>query len=828
MLACCSLALLLFGLPAQNSTGTAGVIQGVVTDPSGSAVPGATVTIAYRVTGFERATTTDLQGRFHFSGVPFNPYHLTVAAPGFQTAVQDVSVRSAIPVKISVKLTVAAEATSVEVHSDTGDLLENVPTDHTDLDRELFTKLPNRHTGSGLSDAITLGTPGVVADSNGFFHPLGEHADTSFSVDNQPITDQQSKNYSNQLPLNIFQSVEVLNGALAPEYGDKSSLVVNAITRSGMGLKRPSGSFSAQYGSFGTPGEAFSLGFGGDKWGNFVAFNVSRSGRYLDSPEFAPLHDTGNDEKFFDRVDFQPATFDTLHLNLFLARSWYQIPNTYDQQASGQDQRQLVRSLNVAPGWVHLFGATTSVTVTPYFREDRVEYYPSHNIFADLPATVSQNRRLANTGAKVDLAYVRGRHNAKIGFAFSHTALDESFSLGITDPAFNTGSNFQPGLVPYDLTRGGSPFRFRGGAGINQQAIYLQDTIALGGASIMAGLREDHYDGLSTGWSLQPRLGLSYLVKATGTVLRASYTRLFETPYNENLVLSSSTGAGGLASNAFGAFGGAPLRPGRRNQFNTGFEQAINKVLQIDGDYFWKFTRNTFDFDTLFNTPIAFPIEWRKSKVDGLALRLTLTNVHGFSAFTVMGHTRARVFGPEIGGLIFNSPLEAGVFRIDHDQAFEQTTQLRYQHGKTGPWVAFTWRYDSGMVAGSVPDMASAIALSADSQAAMGLFCGNTFATLGHPITSCASPVFGATRVRIPAPGTYNPDTNPPRIAPRHLFDVSIGTDNLFHTDRPRYTLRLSALNLTNKEALYNFLSTFSGTHFVTPRVWQAELGLVF
>jgi len=40
--------------------------------------------------------------------------------------------------------------------------------------------------------------------------------------------------------------------------------------------------------------------------------------------------------------------------------------------------------------------------------------------------------------------------------------------------------------------------------------------------------------------------------------------------------------------------------------------------------------------------------------------------------------------------------------------------------------------------------------------------------------------------------------------------------------------LRFTVLNLTNREALYNFLSTFSGTHFVTPRAYQLQLGVSF
>ena len=250
----------------------------------------------------------------------------------------------------------------------------------------------------------------------------------------------------------------------------------------------------------------------------------------------------------------------------------------------------------------------------------------------------------------------------------------------------------------------------------------------------------------------------------------------------------------------------------------------------MDGEYFYKHTRNAFDFDVLFNTPLTFPITWSKAKIDGVGVRINLTNYHGLTAYSVMGHTRARYFGPENGGVIFNSPINNNVFRIDHDQAFQQSTHIQYQFPKSGPWLALSWRYDSGLVAGSVPDLASALNLDADQQAAIGFFCGSNIATLTNPITSCNLPFpqYGATRLRIPAPGTENDDTNPPRIAPRHLFDLGVGMDNVLHTDRYKTNLQFTVINLSNKDVLYNFLSTFSGTHFVTPRVWQGQIRFVF
>jgi hypothetical protein len=138
-----------------------------------------------------------------------------------------------------------------------------------------------------------------------------------------------------------------------------------------------------------------------------------------------------------------------------------------------------------------------------------------------------------------------------------------------------------------------------------------------------------------------------------------------------------------------------------------------------------------------------------------------------------------------------------------------------------------------------VTDFGTALSFDADQQASIGLFCAGPggqriFATLTSPLSndpaSCgASPTgTGATRVKIPADGTENDDHNPPRISPRNLFDIAVGHDNLFHGDRYRWSARVTVINVTNKEALYNFLSTFSGTHFVSPRAVTGELGFHF
>ncbi len=811
-----------------------GTVEGTVTDATGGVIAGAKVDIRNPITGYTASTSTDASGVFRFSNLPFNNYHVEVSQQGFNIGQQDVSVRSLVPVPVRISLVLGAVSTTVNVEATSADLLESVPYAHNDVDISTLTKLPTLSPGSGLSDAIILSSPGVVADSNGFFHPLGDHAQTSFSIDGQPITDQQSKAFSTQIPVNAIQSMELVTGTPNAEFGDKTSLVVNATTRSGLGSK-PAGGFLTEYGSFGTVSEETNLGFGSPRAGYFLAANGSRSGRFLDTPEFSPIHAKGNSGNFFNRLDFIPSNRDALHLNILVARNWFQIPNTLDQP--GQDQRQKVLTFNIAPGYQHTFNPSTLLTVNPFVRRDRVNYYPSGDPFNDSPATLSQQRKLTNWGVRSDVSYASAKHNVKAGGQVSQTRLAENFRLGITDNLFNAvctnaagapqaapgigapagcltralGPNpdFQPGLLALDLTRGGNYFLFADKGTINQYAVYFQDAITIGNLSLSPGVRIDRYDGLSKDTQAQPRMGISYLAPKSGTVLRAGYARTMETPYNENLLLSNSTGEAGL-TDVFGAEGAEPLKPGHRNQYNVGFQQALGRYLQVDGDYFWKFTTNAYDFDVLFNTPVAFPISWKKSKLDGFSLRFSTPNIHGFQGYTTMGHTRARFFGPENGGLLFNSPVDVTVFRIDHDQLFQQTTNVRYQWKKDGPWISGTWRYDSGLVAGAVATIDDLRALSPAEQAVAG-FDGKT-----------------AARIRLPE-GEPDDDTNPARIAPRHLFDFGAGTDNLLmHSEGVKVSVKFIVSNIANKIALYNFQSTFSGTHFVAPRAYTGAIGFSF
>jgi hypothetical protein len=901
-------AALLFLLPVAGlkaQSGNAGTIHGTVTDPTGAVIPNATVHLVNAVSGLDRTTTSDPTGNFEFPNVSFNPYQISASATGFSARTEQVEIRSAVGATVKLVLPVAGNSQTVTVESVAGDLVENDPTFHTDVDRDMFLKVPLESQSSTLSALVTQTTPGVAADSNGLFHGLGDHASNSFNVDGQAITDQQSKVFSNQLPSNSIQSIEVISGAPPAEYGGKTSLVIVATTRSGQGVAKPTGSISGSYGNFGSATGSFDLAYGGKNWGNFLEVDGLNTGRFLDPPEFAVFHDKGNEENTFDRVDYTLTPADSVHLDLNYSRSWFQNPNAFENLnvqnvVSGgttpspafgivgdTDQRSKIGTFNIAPTYTHVIDNNAVFNLTLFARKDLYHYYPSSNPLADRgPAdlqtsSIYQNRSLLDAGGHAEFTYTKGHNNIKAGAEYDSTFLREHDYLGAVDPLYNapcvdgngspvagysnpsqcTGSlsanpNYLPALAPYDFTRGGNYYGYFGHADIKVLGLYVEDEIKAGNWTANLGIRGDLYNGLTVTRQPEPRLGVAYNFKPTNTVLGVSYARTLETPFNENLVLSSQGCSDAVLSPLLACSPGVAgtLQPGFRNEFHASVQQAIGKHFVASGEYIWKYTHNAFDFSILGNTPIFFPIDWHNSKIPGYALHFDVPEWHGISAYSVMSSVQARFFPPQSAGAGATVGQAGLPFRIDHDEKFNQNfhVQYTYGHGKylNGLWGGFNWRYDSGLVAGALPcynvtdpnsgcggtsitlpngepgvDLSG---LTFDQQFQAGILCDGVKATPTSGFTSCDASGYKSSLVSIPSPGTEDDDKNPPRIAPRSLFDATVGKQNLFHTDHYKIDFDVTAINVANNYALYNFLSTFSGTHYVTPRAVTAKVTVNF
>ena len=473
---------------------------------------------------------------------------------------------------------VGGASTTVTVTGD--DLVENDTSLHTDIDRNMIEKLPLESSSSSVSSLVTLSTPGVAADSNGLFHGLGDHASNSFSVDGQPISDQQSKVFSNQIPSNSIQSIQVIAGAPPAEYGDKTSLVIQVTTRSGQGLTKPTGSITSSYGAFGSATGGFDIGYGSQTWGNFFELDGLNTGRFLDTPEFLVFHDKGNEQNVFDRVDYQFTPADAVHMNLNYSRSWFQTPNAYDNlnvpdqfgnDVGNTDQKSKIETFDIAPTYTRILGRLRYLTLVRISGKTAISIFPAGIRWRILvPQPAEPNHR-----SIPDADQCRGPFRSDLQQGEPEhqgwRAVCADLSPGARQP-WHCGSNLQlalrgcraaspvtdlparrnaprrdisrtahsiPVLLPYDLTRAGSNYNYFGHADVKELALYIEDSIKAGNWLFNLGIRGDIYNGLARATQAEPRLGASYNIKRTNTVLRVSYARTLETPFNENLVLSS-------------------------------------------------------------------------------------------------------------------------------------------------------------------------------------------------------------------------------------------------------------------------------------------------
>ena len=247
------------------------------------------------------------------------------------------------------------------------------------------------------------------------FHGMGDHASNSFSVDGQPITDQQSKVFSNQIPLDSVQSLEVIPGAPPAEFGGKTSLVIVATTRSGLGNPQPHGRGECLLWVVRLVERGLQSRGGSQRVGNFISANGMNTGRFLDPPEFHAMHDKGNEENFFDRVDDQLTTADSraaeCRLHAFVVPDAelvrHAVCDAVAEELGGRghrserqpvgpaDQRAQIQTVNFSPSYTRVTQSTTVLTTNYFFRRDNFHYYPSKNPFADLGAPDLQQETIA-------------------------------------------------------------------------------------------------------------------------------------------------------------------------------------------------------------------------------------------------------------------------------------------------------------------------------------------------------------------------------------------------------------------------------------------------
>jgi hypothetical protein len=803
----CFSSIILFLIPLASGAAPAessGTIIGHVIGLDGEAIPGVRLLLHNDITGYRSEAVSGPDGSFRFYNIPFNPYHLHADLEGFTPFLVIVNVRSAAPSDVTVKLKPAEISMTVVVTSGepaAGQLETDTSTSHVDIDKSYIARAPAAVSSRAMEELITA-TPGFAKDENGRFHFQGAHSQSEYVIDGQTISDQAGVTFSNSIDPGIAQSMEVIYGNVPAEYGEKVGTVVNLATKSGLGSPFKA-DIQSGMGSFGTFEEGASVMGGSQTWGVFASVTGSRSARFLDPVNPGNLHNVGHTERAFLRLDYAtPKMTDILRFTLLAGRTDRDVPNTTTQEAAGQDESVKSHDENLNLGWTHVLSSTATFDLNAFARFSEFRLFPSPN---DIPVLAESGRSLDNYGLAPSFTWVHGAHEVKVGAVFKRFPIDEHFSFGITDPALNdpASADYNPDLAPYDLTRGGSLFDFNGQRAGAYYAAYVQDNVKLQDLTLNVGFRYDRNDLPMSQSALEPRLGAAYFIRKTGTVLRASYNRVFYTPEYENILLSSSPEAASLVpplvqqSRELG--GGLLLVPGeRQNAYTVGVQQALGGHARLDADFWWRRSKGAGDQDQFENTGIVFPIAFSSGRYDGWDVRLDLARTHGFQGFLSLGHTHAVYVPPNTGGLFLDQAaietITAGPFLIDHDQAIQAQLAVLYDIGRSGFWAGVNVRYDSGLVCDVGPaDIAS------------------------DPDNAFAAPYI------VVHSGT---GLDPNRIAARMVANFSVGADLSPHGIP--LTIQADLLNAFNKQGVYNIESVFGGTHVIPPRTFAVHLRYSF
>lgn len=783
------LAVLLLLLGAGSSAAqSTSAISGTVSDVQGGTVPGASVTVLQASSGLERATTTDADGRYDVANLPLGTYELRVQLPGFVPDVRRVRLSSGVPVQLDVTLQIEHLTDSVTVAPDIP-LVDTTSagTRHA-VSVTRIERMPAAVSSRGL-ESVLVAFPGFAQNANGAIHPRGAHNQMTFVVDGLPISDQLTGAFANSLDAGVVQTVELLTGNVPAEFGSKVSGVAVLNSRSGLGTGRPfTGSLTGSVGGFGTRQAGVQLGGERGRVGYFGSVNTLDTDRFLDQVSLDNLHNAGHFVRGFGRVDIRLTSRDSLRLHAMGGRSAFELANLRSQHLAGQDQRQHLADVSTWASYLRTIDAQSTLEGTVGYRTTSATLRASPG---DTPVTAAQDRRLATFTATTRYTRTLGAHLVRAGVDVQRFPVDELFTMALTSPSFNVpgGPGYNAALLPHDLTRGGTPFVFRDAQTGTQASAFVQSTLRVKQATVAAGLRYDEYRFLVDGRQWQPRLGVAWQVPGRDIVLRASYNRNFQTPPNENLLLSNSEAASRLAPDSVReALGGAyqPIRPERQDVYEVGMQVALGWLGTFDASVYRKHSRDQQDNNNFFDTGIIFPTTLRSIRVTGGEARLSLPTRSGLTGALSATTGRAISSPPFTGGLFLGQDavdlLSSGPFAIDHDQRLALHGTLSYD--PSGPWwMGASVRYDSGLVSNP-----------------------------SDPAEVAADPDFADLLPYV------NLDADVPRVRPRTIVDLATGLDLRSARGARSWSAQVQLTNVTNRTALYNFQSVFVGTRLVQPR----------
>jgi hypothetical protein len=742
---------LLLGTTAAYAT-IFGQLHGVVHDPQHRPIAGAHVELQAATSAYMQSAVTGQDGSFTLSSIPLGDYIITISQTGFATKRQTLTLASdtAPALHFELQLGTVEQAVSVENPAYTANVNTVTPT--TLVDRETIALTPGSDRTNSLS-MITDFTPGAYI-THDMLHMRGGHQ-VSWLLDGVEVPNTNiASNLAAQISPKDIDYIEIQRGSYTSDIGDRTYGVFNVVPRTGFERNREA-ELIVTAGNFFQTDDQLNFGDHTEKFAYYASLNGNRSDYGLAPPVGEVLHDATNGYGGFASLIYNGSAKDQFRLLTQLRNDYFQIPydpdpNSFGNQqfdSSGLRDGQHESDAIVAFTWLRTFNPSTVLQVSPFYHYNKADYESNPN---DTPVATTADRSSTYGGAQASITAAIARNTIQAGL----------YSFGQHD-------NYLFGAI-FNDNSGNANFSKPDSASGGVIEEYISDNYkATSWLTLIAGLRETHFQGEFSEDATDPRFGVAVRVPKLNWVFRAFYGRYYQPPP----LLTAAGPIVQFANDNNTAF--APLHGERDEEHQFGVQIPLRGWV-LDVDTFKTRVNNFLDHSNVGDSSIYFPVT-----IDGALIRaweLSLRSPrlwHFGQAHLAYSNQIAEQRGAITGGLIcapITSPecdVTPGYTPVDHDQR----NTLNVGFNATLPW---------------------------HTTASTNVYYGSGF-TNGDPDPAT------------PYPNAYLPSHT--------SVDLSIGK-----SFGERFTASVTTTNIANYRVLLDNSLTFGGFHFNDPRQIYGEI----
>jgi len=569
-------------LPSVLRAADLGDVHGVVHDAQHRPVAAAMVELKAATSAWSQAVRSGAGGEFSFPGVPLGNYLLTVSRSGFITAALPLTVLSGAAPSTHIQLNAGESLETVTVSATVAPTADTF-TPSTLVDRADIRSTPGADRTNSLA-MITNYVPGAyfVHDQ---LHVRGGHQVT-WEIDGVAIPNTNiASNLGPQIDPKDIDYMQVERGGYGAAEGDRTYGVFNVVPRTGF-ERNDEAELMVSAGNFSQTNDYLSIGSHTDNFAYYASINGNRSDLGLMTPDAQIIHDAQEGYGGFSTLIYNVSPQDQLRLVISARRDNYEIPNT-PGQISGDVQREADAFTILS--WVRTLSDTAALTSSLFYHYNRADY---HGAPWDYPISTTVQRSSTYFGGEESLHVSAGRNTVDAGV----------YGFGQTDNQF-FHVLFKDGSYPPVL----QSLRPSG----NVVAAWLQDTYRLTEwLTLSAGVRQTHFEGLTTENATDPRLGATIKLPLVGWVLRAFWGKFYQPP---PLATISGPLLAYAQSNALGFL---PLQGERDEEYQVGLTIPV-RGWTIDVNHFRTQSRNFFDHNPIGNSNVFLPITITGALIEG-------------------------------------------------------------------------------------------------------------------------------------------------------------------------------------------------------------------